>query len=87
MGNDERLITADNIEVASLYTNSVSPQSQAIEAFLENKDLGLLKDFGIQKIVMMEKCADFQNYDFLSTLSGLNKSFSSATLSAYDIAD
>lgn len=87
MGNSERIITADNIEVKSLYSNSVSPQSQAIEVFLQTKDLEHLKAFEIKKILFMEKCADFQNYEFLSDLSGLQKGFSSALLSEYDIVD
>lgn len=85
--NSDRLITADNIEIASLYTNSISSQSQAIENFLSSKNSDFLKPFAIKKILFMEHCADYQNYDFLSTLSWLQKTLSGTALSEYTVLD
>lgn len=83
LGNNPQIVSSDNIEVANLYTNSTSLQSKNIEAFLQKKDLALIS--GFSTIVMMEYCADHQNYDFLKNLTGLQKDYSWWDLSTYHI--
>jgi len=58
-------VSSDNIELTNLYTNSTSSESRDIENFLVKKDLALLS--GFSTIIMMENCADYQNYDFLKS--------------------
>ena len=83
LGNNPQIVSSDNIEVANLYTNSTSLQSKNIEAFLQKKDLALIS--GFSTIIMMEYCADHQNYDFLKNLTGLQKDYSWWDLSTYHI--
>lgn len=83
LGNNPQIVSSDNIEVANLYTNSTSLQSKNIEAFLQKKDLALIS--GFSTIIMMEYCADHQNYDFLKNLTGLQKDYSGWDLSTYHI--
>ena len=83
LGNNPQIVSSDNIEVANLYTNSTSLQSKNIEAFLQKKDLALIS--GFSTIIMMEHCADHQNYDFLKNLTGLQKDYSWWDLSTYHI--
>ena len=83
LGNNPQIVSSDNIEVANLYTNSTSLQSKNIEAFLQKKDLALIS--GFSTIIMMEHCADHQNYDFLKNLTGLQKDYSGWDLSTYHI--
>ena len=83
LGNNPQIVSSDNIEVANLYTNSTSLQSKNIETFLQKKDLVLIS--GFSTIVMMEYCADHQNYDFLKNLTGLQKDYSGWDLSTYHI--
>ena len=83
LGNHSQIVSSDNIEVANLYTNSTSLQSKNIEAFLQKKDLALIS--GFSTIIMMEHCADHQNYDFLKNLTGLQKDYSGWDFSTYHI--
>ena len=83
LGNNPQIVSSDNIEVANLYTNSTSLQSKNIEVFLQKKDLALIS--GFSTIIMMEYCADHQNYDFLKNLTGLQKDYSGWDLSTYHI--
>ena len=83
LGNNPQIVSSDNIEVANLYTNSTSLQSKNIETFLQKKDLALIS--GFSTIIMMEYCADHQNYDFLKNLTGLQKDYSGWDLSTYHI--
>ena len=83
LGNNPQIVSSDNIEVANLYTNSTSLQSKNIETFLQKKDLALIS--GFSTIIMMEYCADHQNYDFLKNLTGLQKDYSWWDLSTYHI--
>ena len=83
LGNNPQIVSSDNIEVANLYTNSTSLQSKNIEAFIQKKDLALIS--GFSTIIMMEYCADHQNYDFLKNLTGLQKDYSWWDLSTYHI--
>lgn len=83
--SDTRIISSDNIEIANLYTNSSSQQSQDVESFLHSGDLSLLRAHGIATIVMMEQCADYQRYSFLSGMQGLAPNYQSTTLSTYHI--
>ena len=83
LGNNPQIVSSDNIEVANLYTNSISLQSKNIEDFLQKKDLALIS--GFSTIIMMEYCADHQNYDFLKNLTGLQKDYSWWDLSTYHI--
>ena len=59
------MVSSDNIELTNLYTNSTSSESRDIENFLAKKDLSLLS--GFSTVIMMENCADYQNYDFLKS--------------------
>ena len=81
LGNHPQIVSSDNIELTNLYTNSTSSESRDIENFLVKKDLALLS--GFSTIIMMENCADYQNYDFLKSHWGLQMGFSSPSLSVY----
>ena len=83
LGNNPQIVSSDNIELANLYTNSNSSESKNIEIFLAKKDLAFLS--GFSTIIMMENCADYQNYDFLKTTPGIQSGFVSPSLSVYYI--
>lgn len=85
LGNSKNLITSDNIEVGTLYSNSTSEESQDIETFLETRDLALLKKWGIEKILFMEKCADFKKYEYLEDLTGLQTIRKSDNLTEFSL--
>lgn len=67
-------IVADNLEIATKYSNSSSPVSMDIEQFLQTHEQSLLKKNTISHIIFQKNCAGPQNrYDFLDK----NKSYSS----------
>ena len=79
-------IIADNLEIGTLYSNSSSARSKDIELFIKTKDVSLLQKYGIQSILFLDKCADYSAYRFLNTLSGLQNTYATPHLKAYDIS-
>jgi hypothetical protein len=74
--NLDLIISADNIENWSLYTNSNRQISKEIESFLKDKDYEYLRKNKINNIIFMKNCADYNNYYFLEKDSNLEKTFS-----------
>jgi len=79
------IISADNIEIAWLYTNNPNSQSETIEIFLKNKEYSLLKKLKINNIIFLNHCADFQNYSYLEKSNHLKKIFNSDAIKIYKI--
>lgn len=59
------IISADNIEIAHLYTNSDNPLSADIDNFIRTQDRGLLEKNNISYILFSATCGDRQNYSYL----------------------
>ncbi len=82
-------INSDNIEVWTLYTNSLDQKSKDIELFIKTANINLLKKYDISHIIMLETCADFKRYkDILNKLekSDLIKiDYKSKEISSYKI--
>lgn len=78
------VIVADNIEAgAGLYTNSSSPQSVEIEAFLKLHDFKALANTPITHILLMQQCANSDTYSWLDTLTECKKVTKNTVLSLY----
>lgn len=83
--NDYSVISADNIEIWNLYTNSKNILLRQIENFLHTKNYNILKRNNITTILFMRNCADFKNYSFLEKSDYLSKVFSWNYLDLYNI--
>jgi len=79
------IIVSDNIEISSLYTNSINKKSKKIEKFLQNKNYSILKEINIDNIILLKNCADFKNYEYLWKSKKIEKIFSSKNLIIYKI--
>jgi hypothetical protein len=77
------VITADNIEIWNLYTNSNNQRSKDIELFLQTKDITLLQQHGIWWILFTTTCADFKNYAWIETLPNTQKVIGNDDISIY----
>jgi len=79
------VITADNIEIWNLYTNSNNQRSKDIELFLQTKDITLLKKHAIWWIIFTTSCADYKSYDWLATLPEIEQIYTSPDIQVYMI--
>lgn len=76
---------SDNIEIAWLYSNSRSEFSAQVERYLREKDTFLLKDIWVKKILFMNWCADYKNYDFLEDDNLFQKKYESNNFKVYEL--
>lgn len=67
------LIVSDNIEAWKLYTNSTNPRSRDIDLFIADHDLSRLSGYDIQWIIYLSQCADFKNYERITTHTWLSQ--------------
>ncbi len=79
------VISADNIEIWNLYTNSTNERSKKIEKFLKNKDFNILKKLWIKNIIFLNNCADYKSYKYLENKKNLIKIFDKNNLKIYKI--
>ncbi len=79
------IISAENIEIWSLYTNNSSQISTQIETFLKTKDLSILKNNNIKTIILQKTCADFKSYNFLYEINWLEQVFNTQNLDIFKI--
>jgi hypothetical protein len=78
-------ISADNIEIEKLYSNSSNSKSKQIENFLKKKDFSILKKLDIDTIYFTDYCADFTKYKFLKKSKELQNIFNSKFIKIYKI--
>jgi len=80
-----KAISADNIEIEKLYSNSNNSRTKQIEKFLKTKDFNILKKLKIDTIYFTDYCADFTKYRFLDKSKNLEKIFNSKFIKIYKI--
>lgn len=79
-------ITADNIEIWTIYTNNDNPQSKDIESFLKDYNkIDYLKRNWITHIINLKTCADFSNYSFLRWMNSIENVYSSSKIDLFKI--
>lgn len=79
------IIVADNIEIWNLYTNSKNNRSRDIENYISTNNLKIIKKYNIDKILFLDKCADFPNYNFLKNTNIYKKEIDSNFFKVYKI--
>lgn len=80
-----QVFVADNIEIAGIYTNFDNPLSRDVEKFLNSQDLGYLEKQWITHIINLKTCADFWNYEYLSSIARFDKIYESKEVDIYRI--
>ena len=78
-------ISADNIEIEKLYTNSNSKRSRKIWEFIKTHNFEILKNLKIDTIYFTDYCADYPKYDFLKKSKNLKLKFNSRYIKIYKI--
>ncbi len=81
-------IVADNLEIATKYSNSSSPVSADIESFLLTEDISLLKKNNISHIIFQKNCGWPQGrYDFLEKKESFSPLFEGKDVRVFEIKE
>ena len=78
-------LISDNIEIGSLYSNSNNKASKDIEKYLGNHDIQLLEKNQISYVINLKHCADFNQYEYLSSDTHFTNMLASENLDIYKI--
>lgn len=81
----KQTISAENLEMWTLYSNTKTPLTDDIENFISTQDVSYLKKNNIKNIIFQKNCWAFMRYSFLSEIPELKSIYNKPQLEIFQI--